>query len=297
MPNLRSVSRSINPQIQQTMNEPKDLKQQIADLQQQILQSEKLASLGLLSAGITHEIQNPLNFVINFSQMATDLVDDLEELLEEEQIDLDDPAHEELAETLRNLRLYLAKIVSHGHRATDIIQGILRYSRGKEDLFVPTDMAHLLTEYVWLSYHAMRANLPGFNVTIHESYASDLPEVKVIPQDISRAIINLMNNACYAVWKRQSQETDAYQPTISVSARQEGDRLVIVMEDNGVGMSAEVQQKLFTAFFTTKPAGQGTGLGLSITRTIIEHKHRGTIRFESVEQDHTRFTLSIPMNL
>lgn len=279
------------------MNEPKDLKQQIADLQQQILQSEKLASLGLLSAGITHEIQNPLNFVINFSQMATDLVDDLEELLEEEQIDLDDPAHEELAETLRNLRLYLAKITSHGHRATDIIQGILRYSRGKEDLFVPTDMAHLLKEYVWLSYHAMRANLPGFNVTIHESYASDLPEVKVIPQDISRAIINLMNNACYAVWKRQSQETDAYQPTISVSARQEGDRLVIVMEDNGVGMSAEVQQKLFTAFFTTKPAGQGTGLGLSITREIIENKHRGTIRFESVVQDHTRFTLSIPMHL
>ena len=174
------------------MNEPKDLKQQIADLQQQILQSEKLASLGLLSAGITHEIQNPLNFVINFSQMATDLVDDLEELLEEEQIDLDDPAHEELAETLSNLRLYLAKIANHGHRATDIIQGILRYSRGKEDLFVPTDMAHLLKEYVWLSYHAMRANLPCFNVTIHESYASDLPEVKVIPQDISRAIINLM---------------------------------------------------------------------------------------------------------
>lgn len=279
------------------MEEQNELKQKIEDLQKQILRLEKLSSLGLLSAGITHEIQNPLNFVINFSQMAHDLVDDLVELLEERQIDLEDPAQEELSETLQDMRVCLSKISEHGHRATDIIQGILLYSRGQSDRFVKTDLSKLLKEYVWLSYHAMRANLAGFNVTIHEAYGTDLPEVNVVPQDISRAVINLMNNACYAVWKRQANESPDYKPTISVSSSVQADRFLIVIEDNGVGMSEAVQQRLFHAFFTTKPEGEGTGLGLSITRDIIEQKHKGTIAFESVENDHTRFTLSIPMNV
>ncbi len=278
------------------MSDKKELEQQIQDLRTQIQKSEKLSSLGILSAGIAHEIQNPLNFVINFSQMANDMVDDLTDILDEKDIDLEDEANKELADTIATLRSYLAKISEHGHRATDIIQGILLYSRGKSDEFIPTSIQRLLKEYVWLSFHAMRANLTDFNVTIKEDYDPAIPDVKVIPQDISRAVINLMNNACYAVWKRRQGADDSYVPTISVKAYQQEGILYIRIEDNGIGMSDEVKRKLFDTFFTTKPAGEGTGLGLSITRNIIEEKHHGKIEFESEENRYTRFTISIPMN-
>ncbi len=278
------------------MSDMKDLEQQIQNLQTQIQKSEKLSSLGILSAGIAHEIQNPLNFVINFSQMANDMVDDLTDILDEKEIDLEDAENKELADTISTLRSYLAKIAEHGHRATDIIQGILLYSRGKSDEFIPTSIQKLLKEYVWLSFHAMRANLTDFNVTIKEDYDPAIPEVKIIPQDISRAIINLMNNACYAVWKRQQEADSSYIPTVSIKAYQQDNQLFISIEDNGMGMSEEVKQKLFNAFFTTKPVGEGTGLGLSITRNIIEEKHHGKITFESEENRYTRFTISIPMN-
>ncbi len=278
------------------MSDMKDLEQQIQNLQTQIQKSEKLSSLGILSAGIAHEIQNPLNFVINFSQMANDMVDDLTDILDEKEIDLEDAENKELADTISTLRSYLAKIAEHGHRATDIIQGILLYSRGKSDEFIPTSIQKLLKEYVWLSFHAMRANLTDFNVTIKEDYDPAIPEVKIIPQDISRAIINLMNNACYAVWKRQQEADSSYIPTVSIKAYQQNNQLFISIEDNGMGMSEEVKQKLFNAFFTTKPVGEGTGLGLSITRNIIEEKHHGKITFESEENRYTRFTISIPMN-
>lgn len=281
------------------MNDMKALEQQVQDLRAQIQKSEKLSSLGILSAGIAHEIQNPLNFVINFSQMSNDMVDDLTDILDEKGIDLEDEANDELKETIATLRSYLAKIAEHGHRATDIIQGILLYSRGRSDEFMPTSIPKLLKEYVWLSFHAMRANLADFNVSIQEDYDPTLPEVKVIPQDISRAIINLMNNACYAVWKKQHDTAteSAYIPTVCVKAYQQEQTLYICIEDNGIGMSDQVKRKLFDAFFTTKPVGEGTGLGLSITRDIIEVKHHGQIKFESEENKYTRFTISIPMNL
>lgn len=278
------------------MSDIKELEQKIQDLQTQIQKSDKLSSLGILSAGIAHEIQNPLNFVINFSQMANDMVDDLIDILEEKKIDIEEEENEELNETIVTLRSYLAKIAEHGHRATDIIQGILLYSRGKSDEFIPTQIQRLLKEYVWLSFHAMRANLTNFNVTIKEDYASDIPEMKVIPQDISRAVINLMNNACYAVWKKQKESNETYQPTIQVKAYIQDDHLNICIEDNGIGITDEVKQKIFDAFFTTKPAGEGTGLGLSITRNIIEEKHHGKIEFDSEENKFTRFTLIIPIH-
>lgn len=278
------------------MSDMKELEQQIQDLRTQIQKSEKLSSLGILSAGIAHEIQNPLNFVINFSQMANDMVDDLTDILDEKNFDMEDEENKELADTIAILRSYLAKIAEHGHRATDIIQGILLYSRGKSDEFISTPIQKLLKEYVWLSFHAMRANLTDFNVTIKEEYDPTIPEVKIIPQDISRAIINLMNNACYAVWKRQQNADSSYVPTVKVKAYRQEEYLYISIEDNGMGMSNEVKQKLFNAFFTTKPIGEGTGLGLSITRNIIEEKHHGKIEFESEENRYTRFTISIPMN-
>lgn len=277
------------------MSEVKDLERQIEQLRTQIQKSEKLSSLGTLSAGIAHEIQNPLNFVINFSQMANDMVDDLTDILDEKGLDLEDEANEELAEVLSTLRSYLSKIAEHGHRATDIIQGILMYSRGKADEFLPTNIQKFLKKYVWLSFHAMRANLADFNVTIHEEYDPAIPEVMVIPQDLSRAVINVMNNACYAVWKRQKISGDDYSPVITVKAILKGDNFEIWIEDNGTGMSGEVREHLFTAFFTTKPVGEGTGLGLSITREIIEDKHHGKIEVESEENKFTRFVFIIPV--
>ena len=278
------------------MSNEEKLQMRIEELQGQLQQSDKLASLGVLSAGIAHEIQNPLNFVINFSQMSNDMVDDLEDLFDERGIDLDSEENAEIADTLHTLRSYLAKIAEHGHRATDIIQGILLYSRGKADQFMPTDLPSLLKKYVWLSFHAMRANLADFNVTIHEVYDPQITTVDLIPQDFSRAIINLMNNACYAVWKKQQDNPPSdYVPTVTVQTALSADRVCVTIEDNGIGMSDEVKKKLFEAFFTTKPVGEGTGLGLSITRSIIEQKHQGRISFESEEGRVTRVGVEVPL--
>ena len=278
------------------MSNEEKLQMRIEELQGQLQQSDKLASLGVLSAGIAHEIQNPLNFVINFSQMSNDMVDDLEDLFDERGIDLDSEENAEIADTLHTLRSYLAKIAEHGHRATDIIQGILLYSRGKADQFMPTDLPSLLKKYVWLSFHAMRANLADFNVTIQEVYDPHITTVDLIPQDFSRAIINLMNNACYAVWKKQQDNPPSdYVPTVTVQTALCADRVCVTIEDNGIGMSDEVKKKLFEAFFTTKPVGEGTGLGLSITRSIIEQKHLGRISFESEEGRFTRFVVEVPL--
>ena len=278
------------------MSNEEKLQMRIEELQGQLQQSDKLASLGVLSAGIAHEIQNPLNFVINFSQTSNDMVDDLEDLFDERGIDLDSEENAEIADTLHTLRSYLAKIAEHGHRATDIIQGILLYSRGKADQFMPTDLPGLLKKYVWLSFHAMRANLADFNVTIHEVYDPQITTVDLIPQDFSRAIINLMNNACYAVWKKQQDNPPSdYVPTVTVQTALSADRVCVTIEDNGIGMSDEVKKKLFEAFFTTKPVGEGTGLGLSITRSIIEQKHQGRISFESEEGRFTRFVVEVPL--
>ena len=270
------------------------MENQIEEIRQQLKEQEKLASLGLLSAGIAHEIQNPLNFVINFSKMSGKLLNDLEELLEDHQDDLPEDDSEEISDIIADLHENLDKIQEHGERATSIIRGILLLSRGKEGEYIPSDVCHIVKEYVWLSYHAMRANYKGFNVSIKEDYQADIPLLMVIPQDLSRAVLNVMNNACYAVWLKSQSSTD-YAPTIEVCVKTEGDDLIIDLKDNGSGMTDEVKQHLFDTFYTTKPVGQGTGLGLSITRDIIENRHHGHILFDSRENEYTRFTFIIPI--
>lgn len=279
-----------------------DPKKEIERLRLQIKKQEKLSALGMLSAGIAHEIQNPLNFVINFSKLSGKLVSDLREILEEEKDVLSPDSwekltaiHEELSEIIRDLEENLHKIEEHGNRATNIIRGILLYSRGKEDEYIPTHMPQLVKEYVWLSYHSMRAQYKNFNISIRESYDESLPPINVIPQDFSRAVLNIMNNACYAVYSQSKVAPLDYQPIIRVDLRREGDAMRLTIEDNGTGMPEEIRDSVFNAFFTTKPAGEGTGLGLSITKTIIEEKHNGTIRLETKEGEYTRFTFLIPL--
>lgn len=271
------------------------MEQQIKTLQQQLKQQEKLASLGMLSAGIAHEIQNPLNFVINFSKMSDKLLKDLEDIMEENEDKLSEDDREEVEDIVADLKDNLGKIVEHGERAISIIRGILLVSRGKENEFLPTDVCKLVKEYVWLSYHAMRANYKNFNITIHEKYEENLPLMMVIPQDFSRAVLNLVNNACYAVWHKQQNNPENYSPEIDVQVFSKDGNVIITLADNGEGMTEEVKQHLYENFFTTKPIGKGTGLGMYITRDIIENRHGGKISFESTEGEGTSFELCIPI--
>ena len=268
---------------------------QIEHLQQQLRKQEKLASLGLLSAGIAHEIQNPLNFVINFSKLSGKLLSDLTEIVEDNEDKLSQDDREDIDDIMADLKENLSKIVEHSERAVSIIQGILLVSRGKENEFLPTDVCKLVKEYVWLSYHAMRANTKNFNVNIHEHYEDGLPMMMVIPQDLSRAVLNVMNNACYALWNKKQSAGEEFNPEVSVNVKTEGHDLVISIADNGEGMTEEVKQRLYENFFTTKPAGLGTGLGMGITRDIIENKHGGRITFDSTEGEGTTFTFTIPV--
>ena len=278
-----------------------NLKQQIDSLQHQLHKQEKMASLGLLSAGIAHEIQNPLNFVINFSKMSVKLLNDLEEIVEDcaDKLDKDDAA--DLEDISADLKENLGKIQEHGERAISIIRGILLHSRGKAGEFLPTDVGQLVHEYVWLSYHAMRANDKNFNIAIQEDLQEGMPKVMIIPQDLSRAVLNVMNNACYTVKERAGKEGGAYVPTISVKVTMQQDgaegELTISIKDNGMGMTEEVKAKIFENFFTTKPAGQGTGLGMSITRDLITNNLGGKLLLSSQAGEGTTFSFVIPVKI
>lgn len=269
-------------------------------LRQQLQRQERLASLGLLSAGIAHEIKNPLNFVINFSNMASELVDDFSEILQGPIANgqpLSEAEHKDLDYIVTNLKDFMKEIKINGERAVDIIQGILLVSRGKEDEFVASDVCRIVKEYVWLSFHAMRASYPGFNVTIREQYQEVLPMIMVIPQDLSRAVLNVMSNACYTVWRKSQSAEEDYKPCIDIAVRMEDQVLYITVSDNGEGMTDEVKERLFENFFTTKPVGEGTGLGMSITRDIIEKKLGGKVTFTSTEGKGSTFTFTIPIRL
>lgn len=271
------------------------MEKQIETLKQQLKNQEKMASLGLLSAGIAHEIQNPLNFVINFSRMSDKLLKDLDGILADYEDKLSEDDREEVGDIITALKENMSRIVEHGERAINVIRGILLVSRGKENEFIPSDVCQIVKEYVWLSFHAMRANCKDFNVAIHEQYAQGLPLIPVIPQDLSRAVLNVMNNACYAVWIKQKTTPDNYTPEINVSVSVQDSNILITIADNGEGMTDDVKLHLFDNFFTTKPIGQGTGLGMSITKDIIEQNHGGKISFVSKEGEGTSFTFTIPI--
>ncbi len=273
----------------------KETNDKLEQLQKQISKQERMASLGLLSAGIAHEIQNPLNFVINFSKLSAKLLQELEEVLEEAGDCISEDIQIDLQELLNDLKGNMSKIEENGNRASSIVKGILLYSRGKEDEFIPTDLQKLVHEYIWLSYHAMRANNKNFNVLIEELYEDDIPLIPVVSQDISRVVLNMMNNACYSVYTQSKTVLNTpYQPTVKVRLWTEDKWIRISIEDNGTGISDEVKENLFKPFFTTKPVGEGTGLGLSISKPIIEDKHNGTIELETEVNVFTRFTISLP---
>lgn len=279
------------------MNDIPTLNRKIEELHEQLENQEKLSSLGLLSAGIAHEIRNPLNFIINFARVSQNLLGEYRAGYGKETDGNDPEERKETDDILTLLDENLQKIVEHSNQALGIVGGILLYSRGKGDACLPTDVIGLTREYVRLSYHAMRANYKGFNASIVEEYEDGMPPVNLIPQDYIRMLLNVMNNAWYAVWKKSQGNLSGYRPAVRIGLHRTDGRLVIVVEDNGTGMDKETQENIYEMFYTTKPAGHGTGLGMAIVKDIIENKHRGSIAFTSVPGEGTCFTLSIPLDL
>jgi len=271
-------------------------------LKKQILKQEKLASIGALSAGIAHEVQNPLNFVINFSRMSASLISDLKDITEANRDKLGDDTADEIKEITNDLTGNIEKIIEHGIRSLDIIHSILLQSRGKNEEFLPTDIQSLIHEYVWLSYHASRAEDRTFNIAISENYSDGMPKMMVVPQDLSRALVNCLNNSFYAVKERVGTGEAGYSPKVSVTVAYTGishrdGKLSVNITDNGVGMPPEIKDKIYENFFTTKPAGKGTGLGMGIIRHIIEEEHHGQILLDSIPNSGTSITFIIPVQI
>ncbi|MCC3154226.1 hypothetical protein LJ738_14145 [Hymenobacter sp. BT770] len=246
-----------------------------------------MASLGELTAGIAHEIQNPLNFVNNFSEVSTELVEELQEALA-----ASDTA--EAAELARDVAQNLSKIIEHGKRAAAIVKGMLEHSRTSTGERAPTDLNALCQEYLRLAYQGLRAKDKSFNAELITDFAADLPLVEVVGADLGRVLLNLFANAFYAVHQRQQLGVAGHRPTVEVRTRLAKQRVEIRVQDNGTGMSNAVQAKIFQPFFTTKPTGEGTGLGLSLSYDIITQGHGGTLSVESHEGQGTSFIISLP---
>lgn len=265
--------------------------------QKQLIESEKMASLGQLAAGIAHEIKNPLNFVNNFAELSLELISELETEIQrvKEHPEKADPDY--LLEILQDIRSNALKINEHGKRADSIIRGMLLHSRGKAGELQPTDINALLAEYANLAYHGLRAHDSSFNIKIESSYDPEAGKINAIQQDLSRVFLNLINNACYSTNEKKKQLKDAYFPVLSITTKRLNDVIEIHIKDNGFGITPEVKEKIFQAFFTTKPAGEGTGLGLSLSHDIIVNQHHGTLRVESQPGEFAEFIITIPVNL
>jgi signal transduction histidine kinase len=268
----------------------------LADLrttQDRLVQTQKLASLGQLTAGIAHEIKNPLNFVNNFSSLSTELIDELQEALAD--VNLNEKRRNEITELMDTLRGNLDKVVQHGKRADAIVKNMLLHSREGSGEHRVVDINALVEESLNLAYHGARAEKQGFNITMERSLDPAAGEVDVFPQDITRVLLNLISNGFYAATKRITQAGgDGYEPTLSASTRSLGDQVEIRIRDNGTGIPPEVKEKMFNPFFTTKPAGEGTGLGLSISHDIIVKQHGGAIEVDTEPGEYTEFRIVLP---
>ena len=278
-----------NTLLSQQKNELEKTLTSLRTTQNQLVQSEKMASLGEMTAGIAHEIQNPLNFVNNFSELNTELIDELKAELE--------AGNKEQAIAIANdLKQNEEKIIQHGKRADGIVKSMLQHSRsssGKKEL---TDINALTDEYVRLAYHGLRAKDKSFNAKFQTDFDNSIDKVHVIPQEIGRVLLNLINNAFYAVSEKEKQTGENYEPTVTVTTKREDDKITVTVKDNGNGIPQKALDKIFQPFFTTKPAGQGTGLGLSLSYDIITKGHGGEFKVETKEGEGSVFVISLPVN-
>jgi two-component system, NtrC family, sensor kinase len=274
----------------------RELAQSLEDLrttQDRLVQTEKLASLGQLTAGIAHEIKNPLNFVNNFSAVSVELIDELRQGLAGP---LDDKLRAQISEIADMLQGNLDKVVQHGKRADAIVKNMLLHSRQGSAEHRPVDINALVEESLNLAYHGARAEQQGFNITLEKSLDPAAGEVDVFPQDVTRVLLNLISNGFYAATRRKAAGNggDGYEPTLAAATRNLGDSVEITIRDNGTGILPDVKEKMFNPFYTTKPAGEGTGLGLSISHDIIVKQHGGSIEVETMPGEFTEFQVILP---
>ena len=284
------VNRRLSEQKDQISAQRNELEATLNELkatQSLLIQSEKMASLGELTAGIAHEIQNPLNFVNNFSDVNKELLSEMKEEIERGNL-------EDAKSLANNVIDNQEKINQHGKRADAIVKGMLQHSRSSSGVKEPTDINALCSEYLRLSYHGLRAKDKSFNVTLNTSFDEGIGSVNVIPQDIGRVILNLLNNAFYAVGEKR-KTANGYVPIVSLSTRKSGDKALISVNDNGIGISDKVLDKIFQPFFTTKPTGQGTGLGLSLSYDIVK-AHGGELKVRTIVGEGAEFTIALLIN-
>jgi signal transduction histidine kinase len=275
-----------------------ELSQSLEELrtaQDRLIQTEKLASLGQLTAGIAHEIKNPLNFVNNFSALSGELIEELNDVLKS--ASLDDRSREEAGELMQMLKGNLEKVVQHGKRADSIVKNMLLHSREGAGEHRPADINALVEESLNLAYHGARAEKSGFNITLRPALDPDAGMVDVYPQEITRVFLNLISNGFYAATKRKEIEGGGFEPTLSATTKDLGNRVEIRIRDNGAGIPPEVKEKMFNPFFTTKPAGEGTGLGLSMSHDIVVKQHGGKIDVDTRPGAFTEFIITLPRTL
>lgn len=282
-------------ELRQAKDKAEHALQDLTQAQTNLVQAEKLALLGQLVAGIAHEIKNPLNFVNNFADLSVELLEELNEVLEEVMPKLDEKVRDDVQDLFATLSGNLNKIGEHGARADSIVKSMLSHSREGPGERRPTEINTLVEESLNLAYHGARAKDQDFNITLERDYDENAGTLDAIPQDLSRVFLNLFSNGFYATQKRRLEGGDAaYIPTLTVSTRDAGENVEIRVRDNGTGMPADVAEKIFTPFFTTKPTGEGTGLGLSLSYDIVAHQHNGTFDVDSREGEYTAFVILLP---
>ena len=284
----------VNERTAEILKQKDDLQQALTNLRETqalLIQSEKMASLGELTAGIAHEIQNPLNFVNNFSEVNTELIEELKSERLKPKAERDEALEVEI---LNDIKQNLEKINHHGKRADAIVKGMLQHSRISTGVKEPTDINALADEYLRLAYHGLRAKDKSFNADMRTDFDESIPKINIVAQDVGRVILNLITNAFYAVNAAKALKGRDYDPTVWVSTKKENGKILVKVRDNGTGIPDNVKDKIFHPFFTTKPAGEGTGLGLSLSYDII-NAHGGKIKADSKQGEGTEFTVELPV--
>jgi signal transduction histidine kinase len=278
-----------------TLYELRETLDRLRAAQATLVHTEKMASLGQLTAGIAHEIKNPLNFVNNFADLSVELLGEVKVATAPAVAALDSDERAEVDETIEMLTDNLEKIAQHGRRADSIVKSMLLHSRGGSTERQSTDINALVEEAMNLAYHGARAQYQDFHITQERDFDEGIAPIELVPQEITRVFLNLLSNGFYAANKRRQQTEDlCYRPVLKVSTHELGSEVEIKMHDNGIGIEPELRDKLFTPFFTTKPAGEGTGLGLSISYDIVVQQHGGTITVDSRINEFTEFTIRLP---
>lgn len=284
------LEKNVAARTQELLQQKEELQKSLADLkaaQLQLIQKEKMASLGEMTASIAHEIQNPLNFVNNFAELSEELAEELEKEVAQKN-------WEEILQLSEGLRENLSRVIHHSKRAESIVRGMLQHSRTTSETKEPTNLNDLALEYLQLTYLSIRAKNKDFNVVLKTQVDEKLDQIHVYPQDIGRVLINLYNNAFYSMQEKKKRLGDSYAPVMTVCTKRMGEKVILQVKDNGMGIPQQILGKIYQPFFTTKPAGEGTGLGLSLSYDIITRSHGGEMMVETKEGEGAEFVVQLP---